>query len=97
MVAKPPGATDASAEVIAEAVSAGSSVTPLPDFGSVQFTGSTVDHGPLQAAGAQGMDMTDIDGAVIATTGADDASGDFTVTYGSGTAAGVSATAASGE
>lgn len=75
--------SDASAEVIAEAVTSGSSVTPLPDFGSVSFTGSTFNGGSMQASGAVAIDMTDSSGNVIASTGADDGAGDFTVSYGS--------------
>lgn len=74
--------SDASAEVIAEAVTSGSSVTQLPDFSSVGFTGSTFDNTEIGSAGGQAIDMTDSSGNVIASTGADDGSGDFTVTYG---------------
>ncbi len=85
VVAKPSGASNASAEVVAEAVTSGNSVTQLPNFGSIQFTGSTIDNGSLQAADAQAIDMTNSSGTVIASTGADDSSGDFTVGYGSST------------
>ncbi|QMU67046.1 G1 family glutamic endopeptidase [Streptacidiphilus sp. P02-A3a] len=88
VVNKPSGATNASAEVVAEAVTSGSSVTQLPNFGSIRFTGSTIDNGSLQAASAQAIDMTNSGGTVIASTGADDSSGDFTVGYGSGTPTG---------
>ena len=88
VVAKPSGAANASAEVIAEAVTSGSGVSPLPNFGSIHFAGSTIDNGTLQAAGAQAIDMTNSGGTVIASTGADDSSGDFTVAYGSGTPTG---------
>ena len=74
--------SDASAEVIAEAVTSGSDVTPLPNFSSVGFTGSTFNNGSLSGAGAQGIDMTDSSGNVVARTGPDDGNGDFTVTYG---------------
>jgi Peptidase A4 family len=74
--------SDASAEVIAEAVTSGSSVTPLPDFSSVTFTGSTFNNTELSSAGGQAIDMTDGSGNVIASTGPDDGNGDFTVTYG---------------
>ena len=60
----------------------GSDVTPLPNFSSVNFTGSTFNNGSMSGAGAQGIDMTDGSGNVIATTGPDDGNGDFTVTYG---------------
>jgi hypothetical protein len=72
---------DASAEIIAEAVTSGSSVTQLPDFGSVSFSGSQIDGATMESAGAQAIDMTDSSGNVIASTGASDGQGDFTVTY----------------
>lgn len=75
--------SDASAEVIAEAVTSGSSVTPLPDFGSVQFTGSQFNGASMQSAGAVAIDMTGSGGAIIASTGPADANGDFSVDYGS--------------
>lgn len=85
VVQAPSGASNASAEVVAEAVTSGSSVTALPDFGSVNFTGSTMNGGSLQSANAQAIDMTaGQGGSVIASTGAYDGSGDFTVSYGSG-------------
>ena len=73
--------SDASAEVIAEAVTSGSDVTPLPDFSSIGFTGSTFNNAEISSAGGQAIDMTDSSGNVIASTGADDGNGDFTVTY----------------
>ena len=76
--------SDASAEVIAEAVTSGSSVTPLPDFSSVNFSGSTFNGSPMSSSGAQAIDMTDSSGNVIASTGPDDGNGDFTVTYSGG-------------
>lgn len=77
----PFGAGDASAEIIAEAVTSGSSVTALPDFGSINFTGSTIDGSPMENSNAQAIDMTDSSGDIIARTGQSDGSGDFTVTY----------------
>ena len=79
------GAENASAEIIAEAVSNGSSVTPLPNFGSVSFSASTIDNGTLQAANAQAINMTNSSGTVIATTGADSSTGAFTIEYGNST------------
>jgi hypothetical protein len=73
--------SDASAEIIAEAVTSGSSVTPLPDFGSINFTGSQIDGSTMENSGAQAIDMIDSNGNVIASTGASDGQGDFTVTY----------------
>ena len=81
VVAKPSGAENASAEVIAEAVTSGNGVSPLPNFGSIHFAGSTIDNGTLQAADAQAIDMTNSGGTVIASTGTADSGGDFSVTY----------------
>jgi hypothetical protein len=47
----------------------------------MEFTGSTFNGSPTTSSGAQGIDMTDGSGNVIATTGPDDGSGDFSVTY----------------
>ena len=80
-VAGPSGAQNASAEVIAEAVTSNGSVTELPDFGQVDFTGSTIDGASLQNQGAQAVDMIDGSGNVIASTGTADSGGDFSVTY----------------
>jgi hypothetical protein len=78
------GASDASAEIIAEAVTSGSSVTALPDFGSIGFSGSTINGSTMESSNAQAIDMTDSSGNVIARTGATDGSGDFTITYAGG-------------
>jgi hypothetical protein len=76
--------SNASAEIIAEAVTSGSSVTPLPNFGQVTFTGNSIDNQSLSAAGAQAIDMTNGQGGpVIAKTGPLDGSGDFSVYFGS--------------
>lgn len=75
------GAADASAEIVAEAVTAGDNVTPLPDFHSAAFTGATVDGVAAPAAGAVPVDMTDQFGARIAQTQRADTAGDFQVDY----------------
>lgn len=75
------GAANASAEVITEAVSDNGAITPLPDFGSADFSGSTIDGGSLDAAQAQQVDMTDAYGNQIAGTSSADSAGDFTVSY----------------
>ncbi|HET9171064.1 MAG TPA: G1 family glutamic endopeptidase [Actinospica sp.] len=72
---------NASAEIVAEAVTAGNDITTLPDFGAIGFTESTINNGSLQAAGAQAIDMTDMADNVIATTTDADANGDFIVNY----------------
>jgi hypothetical protein len=80
-VSGPSGAENASAEVIAEAVTSNGSITDLPDFGVVNFTGSTIDNDTLQDQGASPVDMVDGDGNGIASTSTADSSGDFSVTY----------------
>ena len=84
VVAGPSGAENASAEVVNEAASANGATTALPDFGSVYFSGSTFDGGSLQSANAQGEDMVNGSNDIIAKTGLDDTTGDFTVYDGSG-------------
>lgn len=79
-VAGPGGAADASAEVVAEAPTGGGGQVALPDFGSVRFTGSTIDNSSLQAAGAQPIDMAP-NGQVDAVTDTADDNGDFSVTW----------------
>ena len=74
-----PDALNASAEIVAEAVTEGDSISALPDFGSVHFTGSQINHAAPQ--GAEAIDLTDASGNVLAHTGAIDGSGDFTITY----------------
>jgi hypothetical protein len=76
-----PEGRSASAEIVAEAVTAGDDITTLPDFGAIGFTGSTINNGSLQAAGAQPIDMTDMADNVIATTTDADPNGDFIVNY----------------
>lgn len=73
-----PGALNASAEIVAEAVTEGDSISALPNFGSVHFTGSQINH--AAPSGADSIDMTNSSGAVIAHTGAI-SNGDFTITY----------------
>ena len=74
--------TNASAEIIAEAVTSGSSVTPLPNFGSISFTGSSFNNNSLQATGASAIDMINSSNQVIASTGPLNG-GSFTVAFGS--------------
>jgi hypothetical protein len=63
------GHARSSAEVIAEAPYSGG-VLPLADFGTVSFTGGTIDGGTLAAAGATGIDMATTGGKAEATVGA---------------------------
>lgn len=78
-----PGALNASAEIVAEAVTSGGSISALPDFGSARFSGTRIDHAAPQAAGAEPIDMVAADGTVVAATGPLDQAGDgdFTITY----------------
>jgi len=95
-VVSAPTAMNASAEIVAEAVTTGTSITALPDFGAVGFTGSTINGGSLQAASAQPIDMTDLSDNLIATTSTADAGGDFAVNYvGNATTPGTSVTSSS--
>jgi hypothetical protein len=86
VAAAPAGATNASAEVVAEAASLNTSVTQLADFGTASFTDSTIDGNALVAAGAQPVDMFNNSGSIIAKTTPADATGDFVVTYTGGVA-----------
>ena len=76
-----PGGLNASAEIVAEAVSEGEAVSALPDFDAVHFSGSRIDRAAPQQAGAEPIDMTDASGSIVATTGAIDQAGGFTVAY----------------
>ncbi|HEX5402368.1 MAG TPA: G1 family glutamic endopeptidase [Pseudonocardiaceae bacterium] len=96
-VADPPaGATNASAEVVAEAASLNNTVTQVADFGTASFTGSTINGQPLADAGASPIDMFNNSGSIIANTAALDADGDFAVTYTGGIAAHAAFQAADG-
>ena len=91
-----PTAQNASAEIVAEAVSSGQGITPLPDFGAIGFTGSTINGGSLQSAAAKAIDMTDTSNNLIATTTSADQDGDFTVDYVGPTAVSADSAAGSG-
>jgi hypothetical protein len=75
------GAADASAEIIAEAVTAGDAVTSLPDFHAVDFTDARIDGSAAPSAGAVPVDMTDRSGTRLAATQNSDSAGDFVVSY----------------
>ncbi len=85
-----PGGENLSAEIIAEAASVNNDVTLLPDFGSVNFTGSTINGASLQTESAQPVNMVQ-NGTIMATTGTADTSGDFTVHYTGGSGPAVQA------
>lgn len=73
------GASNASAEVVAEAPSAGGR-EPLANFGKVTFTGSKTNGKTFGSAGAQKIDMVQ-NGVTDATTGPLSGGTDFTVTW----------------
>jgi Peptidase A4 family len=79
--ARVPGARNASAEVVTEAVSTNNTVSPLPDFHAADFSGARIDGAAPQAAAAQPIEMTDALGDQLAQTGPMDANGDFPVDY----------------
>jgi Peptidase A4 family len=80
-VVSAPTAQNASAEIVAEAVTNGDSITALPDFGTIAFTASAINGGSLQSAAADAIDMTDMSDNLIARTMAADPGGDFVVNY----------------
>jgi hypothetical protein len=74
-------AQDASAEVIAEAPYS-NGVLPLSDFGTVDFSGATVDGSPLSDSSPDSIDLVSDGGTTEATTSGLDSSGeDFSVTW----------------
>jgi hypothetical protein len=74
-------AQDGSAEVIAEAPYS-NGVLPLSDFGTVDFTGSTVDGGALGGSSPDSIDLVSDGGTTEAVTSGLDQSGeDFSVTW----------------
>ncbi|HEX4788177.1 MAG TPA: G1 family glutamic endopeptidase [Actinospica sp.] len=74
-------AQDGSAEVIAEAPYS-NGVLPLSDFGTVDFTNSTVNGGALGSSSPSSIDLVSDGGTTEATTSGLDGSGeDFSVTW----------------
>jgi hypothetical protein len=74
-------AQDGSAEVIAEAPYS-NGVLPLSDFGTVDFTGSTVNGSALGDSGPSSIDLVSDGGVTEATTSGLDGGGeDFSVTW----------------
>ena len=74
-----PGRANSSAEIITEAPA-----TPLPDFGSVGFSGSYIDGASLSAVGAQSITMIDLNGPVQDEVSSHTSTGNFMITYGTG-------------
>ena len=79
--ARVPGARNASAEIVTEAVSTNNTVSPLPDFHAVDFSGARINAAAPQTADAQPIEMTDGLGDQLAQSGPQDANGDFAVDY----------------
>lgn len=75
------GDARSSAEVIAEAPYSGG-VLPLADFGTVGFSGSTVNGGTLASSNPIGINMVSSSGKAEATTGALSGGG-FSITWNS--------------
>ena len=74
-------ATGGSAEVIAEAPYS-NGVLPLSDFGTVDFTGATVDGSAIGDSSPSSIDLVSDGGVTEATTSSLDSSGeDFSVTW----------------
>jgi hypothetical protein len=74
-------ATGGSAEVIAEAPYS-NGVLPLSDFGTVDFTGATVDGSAIGDSSPDSIDLVSDGGVTEATTSSLDSSGeDFSVTW----------------
>ncbi|TQF06872.1 hypothetical protein E6W39_37640 [Kitasatospora acidiphila] len=74
------GAQLASAEVIAEAPSSNAGVLPLTDFGTVQFSGASVNGGSLTAANPEKVDMA-ANGVLKAATSDLSGGTDFSVAW----------------
>ncbi|MGH3417219.1 MAG: G1 family glutamic endopeptidase, partial [Actinocrinis sp.] len=75
------GLSRASAEVIAEAPSSNSGVLPLSDFGTVNFTGSTVNGASLGSTAWDSIDIVDSRGTTEATTSSLSGGTSFSVTW----------------
>jgi hypothetical protein len=71
------GLADSSAEVITEAPSSESGPLPLADFGTVNYTGSTVDGSSMDSQDPTSITMVGSSGDQLDSTGAMDSSGDF--------------------
>lgn len=85
VVAGPPGAQNASAEIITEAATVNGTISHLPNYWVEPYTGATIDGGTLQAADAQPVTMLNSSNAVVSSTAAADSSGDFNNFYGTST------------
>ena len=82
-----PGAQLGSAEIITEAPSSSTTVLPLADFGTVNFTAATVNHDPLGASpGLSELTMSSAGEGVLAAPSALSDGTAFTVTAQAGTA-----------
>jgi hypothetical protein len=84
--AAPDGSANASAEIVAEAASVNGTVSQLPNFRTVTFTGSAIDGTSLPDTDAAAVDMVNQTGSVIASTGQQDADGTFGIVFQGGVA-----------
>jgi hypothetical protein len=75
------GLQDSSAEVITEAPSDSSGPLPLADFGTVNYTGSTVDGSSMDAYNPTEIVMVGSSGDQLDTTSPMDSNGDFSNTW----------------
>jgi hypothetical protein len=71
------GLARSSAEVITEAPSSSSGVLPLADFGTVSYSGSSVNGSSMSALDPTGIIIVDSSGNQQDTTSSMDSSGDF--------------------
>ncbi len=72
---------DSSAEVITEAPSSSSGVLPLADFGTVNYTGSSVNGSSMASSSPTGIIMVGSSGDQLDSTSPMDSSGDFSNTW----------------
>lgn len=75
------GARNASAEFVTEAVTTSGSVSPLPEFQTVDFAAARIDGAGPQTANAQPVEMADTRGEELAAPGPMDTGGDFSVEF----------------
>ena len=75
------GLQDSSAEVITEAPSSSSGPLPLADFGTVNYTGSSVNGSSMASSSPTGIIMVGSSGDQLDSTSPMDSSGDFSNTW----------------
>ena len=75
------GLANSSAEVISEAPSSLSGPLPLTDFGTINYSGSTVNGTPMASQNPTSITMVASSGDQLDSTSATDGSGDFSITW----------------